>query len=413
MRKRLIKPDIISLARTLFLLTALAYPAYAPAQSVTSRQTEDRIKSSRNQLQKLEKEIKADSAKAKGLEKQEQSVLRQIRDIELRIDRSRNTLSALNGEITELSNEISFLNRQLEKCGRQLSQKKSILNRRLRGIYKRGRLHSLAIVFGSHSFTDLLRRYKYLTLIAAQDKRLVREVGGLRTSYSQYKKAGERKLALRLTRREELERERRQLESSENERQKLLKDVKAQRAEVLKSLEERKAEAERFRDMIAEWERKRREAAEAARRQGKILPPEVAHLAGRKGSLGWPVARGSLLRGFGPYTDPITRTRVINNGIDIRANEGDRVVSVGGGTVMRVEWYRSYGKMVMIDHGGGVYSLYTHLSDVSVTGGAQVTEGQTIARVGSTGSLEGPLLHFEIREGARAVDPRTWLKRSM
>ncbi len=401
------------LAAGVCLLLALALPLRLSAQSGAVKQADEKINSSRSQLQQLEKEIQAGHAKAQGLEKQEQSVLRQIRDIERGIDRSQRTLASLNGEISELNNEISFLSRQLDKCGRQLAQKKAILNRRLRGIYKRGRLHSLAVIFGSHSFTDLLRRFKYLTLIAAQDKRLVREVSGLRQSYSQYKLAGERKLALRLTRREELERERHQLESQENERQKLLKNVKAQRVEVLKSLEERKAEAERIREMIADWERKRREAAEAARRQGKVLPPEVAHLSGRKGSLNWPVARGTLLRGFGPYTDQITRTRVINNGIDIQANEGESVKCVGGGAVMRVEWYRSYGKMVMVDHGGGVYSLYTHLSDVFVTEGAQVTEGQVIAKVGSTGSLEGPLLHFEIREGARAVDPRAWLKRSM
>lgn len=398
------------LAVVLFLAAA---PGVLRAQTGTVRQAEENIRSSRGQLQKLEEQIKAEQERARGLESREQSVLRQIHDIERQIDRSQRTLTLLNDEIRELNNEIGFLGRQLDQCARQLEGKKTVLNRRLRGIYKRGRLHSLAVLFGSHSFADFLRRYKYLTLIANQDKRLVREVGQLRNSYTQYKQAGERKLALRLVRREELERERKQLQQSENARQKLLTSVKAQRAEVLKSLAERRAEAERFREMIAEWERRRREAMEAARREGRILPPEVSHLDGRRGSLTWPVARGSVLRAFGPYTDQITRTRVINNGIDIRAVEGENVLSVGGGTVMRVEWYRSYGKMVMIDHGGQVYSLYTHLNDIFVAPGDVVREGQVIANVGQTGSLEGPLLHFEIREGARAVDPRTWLRRNM
>ncbi|RLB12270.1 MAG: hypothetical protein DRG82_17255, partial [Deltaproteobacteria bacterium] len=200
-------------------------------------------------------------------------------------------------------------------------------------------------------------------------------------------------------------------EQAEAQRERLLKSVKRKRAELLKAIKERRAEAERIKEMIAEWERRRREAIEQAKREGRVLPSETSYLAGKQGTLTWPVNGGRMIRGFGPYVDKMTRTKIINNGIDIKAEIGEDVFSVADGSVIWAEWYRSYGKTVIIDHGAGMYSLYTHLGDVFVEVCDFVNEGQVIARVGSTGSLEGPMLHFEIRNGVKAVDPMLWLSK--
>ncbi len=364
--------------------------------------------SAEKQLEQIEKQIKDSDTRAKGLEKQEQGLVRQIHDYERRIDGSRQTLKGLVGEIDEINRELAFINNQLTGLSRKLDDKKAILHRRLRGIYKRGRLHAVAVMLGSHSFTDLAKRLKYLTMIAEQDQRLVREVGQLRQTYAEYRGASRRKLTQRVERRQALETEQRKLERAEGERQKLLRSVKAQKEEVLKVLAQRKEEAEALRRLIAEMERKRKEALEQARREGRTAP-EQDFLAGQRGKLQWPVAAGRLVRGFGMYTDEITRTRVINNGIDIQAPAGRPVMAVADGAVRVVDWYRSYGKMVMVDHGGGMYSLYCHLGEIFVKEGEPVTRGQAIASVGSTGSLDGPVLHFEIREGMKAVDPIKWL----
>ncbi|HUU30458.1 MAG TPA: peptidoglycan DD-metalloendopeptidase family protein [archaeon] len=385
----------------------------SPAQKEKIRQAEVKIKTSKSQLEKIEGEIEAKDARAKVLEKKEQSIIRQIYDYERKIDESKKTLKGLNSEIGEITTEINYIDRQLENYARKLEEKKKILYLRLRGIYKQGQLHNVSVLLGSHSYTDLLKRFKYLTLIAAQDKRLVHEVSDLQHTYSEYKRLSERKLALRIERKAQLETEQQKLETAEAERQKLLETVKAQRAEVLKALEQRKADKDRILSTIAEWERRRLEAIEQAKREGRVLPPETSYLEGKKGQLIWPVPGGKMIRGFGPYRDEITNTRIINNGIDIKAEYGENVVSVAEGSVVLVEWYRSYGKTVFIYHGAGMYSSYTHLGDVFVDVGDFVSGGQKIASVGSTGSLEGPMLHFEIREGAKTVDPMLWLAKKL
>ncbi|MBN2289172.1 MAG: peptidoglycan DD-metalloendopeptidase family protein [Candidatus Glassbacteria bacterium] len=382
-----------------------------PAQKSKVREAEQKIKSSKSELEKIEEEIQAGASQERGLKKKERNLLSEIQEFEQQIEESQKKLTSLNLEIDELTAEIAYISRQLESCHQQLENKKAILNRRLREIYKRGRLHQVSVLIGSHSFTDLLKRFKYLTLIAAQDKRLVAEVSELRHSYLQYLGANENMLALMIQRKATLEEEKQNLERAENERQKLLHSVKSQRAELLKVIEQRKTERETIRQLIAEWERRRREAVEQARREGRVLPPETAHLDGRQGKLEWPLTGGKLIRGFGPYVDEATRTKVISNGIDIQTQAGQEVRSVGDGLVMFVEWYRTYGKTVMVDHGAGMYSLYTHLGEVYVEVGEMVGAGQVIALVGSTGSLEGPMLHFELRNRSKSVDPLLWLRK--
>ena len=381
------------------------------AQKAVVRRTDREIKSTKSKLEQIEEEIEATDRRARGLKKKELSLVLQIQDIERKIDRSKKTLKNLNGEIADINAEISYINSQLAKLSEKLARKKMILNRRLREIYKRGRLNTVAVLLGSHSFTDLIKRVKYLTLIAAQDKRLVEEVSQLQYSYEEYRRASQRKLAQRMQRKAELEEEQQKLEQAEKERQKLLRSVKAQRAEVLNALEERRTDRERMKKIIAELERRRKEALEKARREGRELPPETAYLEGKMGSLNWPVSQGKLIRGFGPYMDKITKTRVINNGIEIKAKDGTEVRSVGSGSVVMADFYRSYGKMVMLNHGSGMYTIYAHLGDIFVQEGDFVTEGQAIATVGSTGSLEGPMLYFELRDGPRAVDPLEWFGR--
>jgi len=395
----------------IFLCLALLVGSWheCPAQKAVVRRTEREIKSSESRLEQIEQEIEATDKRARGLEQKEKSLARQIQDIERKIDSSRKILKTLSGEIGEINAEISYINRQLVQLSEKLARKKMILHRRLREIYKRGRLHTVAVLLGSHSFADFLKRIKYLTLIAAQDKRLVEDVSRLQHSYGQYRTASQRKLAQRMQRKAEVEEEQQKLGRSEKERQKLLGSVKSQRAQVLKILQERKADRERMRQIIAELERQHKEALEKARREGRELPPETAYLEGKMGSLDWPVSRGSLFRGFGSYVDKITKTKVINNGIEIKAREGTEVRSVGSGSVVMADFYRTYGKMVMLNHGSGMYTIYAHLGEIFVQYGDFVSEGQPIATVGSTGSLDGPMLYFELRDGPRAVNPLKWL----
>jgi murein DD-endopeptidase MepM/ murein hydrolase activator NlpD len=123
----------------------------------------------------------------------------------------------------------------------------------------------------------------------------------------------------------------------------------------------------------------------------------------------WPVA-GEVTDGFGGRRNPFGGSSFeLHPGQDISAPRGAEVVAAAGGTVVFAATQSGYGQLVTIDHGGGLTTRYAHLSKIEVAAGQQVSRGQLIGRVGSTGRSTGPHLHYEVRIGEEAVNPRAYL----
>lgn len=125
--------------------------------------------------------------------------------------------------------------------------------------------------------------------------------------------------------------------------------------------------------------------------------------------LGLPVANAEINSGFGVRSDPINTMQGDHEGIDFGAPHNTPVSATGGGVVKSAGWAQRFGKMVEIDHGLGVVSRYAHLACVLVTHGQKVDRGTVIGLVGATGRATGPHLHYEIRVGGIARDPRPFL----
>jgi len=120
----------------------------------------------------------------------------------------------------------------------------------------------------------------------------------------------------------------------------------------------------------------------------------------------WPV-QGKVTSGYGWRIHPITGELEFHSGVDIAAPSGTPIRPTAGGTVTLAGHYGGYGLCVVIDHGGGLQTLYGHCSEILVYKGEHVEAGQVIARVGSTGTSTGPHLHYEVRKDGVCVDPRT------
>ncbi|HEU0121331.1 MAG TPA: peptidoglycan DD-metalloendopeptidase family protein [Bryobacteraceae bacterium] len=126
----------------------------------------------------------------------------------------------------------------------------------------------------------------------------------------------------------------------------------------------------------------------------------------------WPVA-GRLLSSFGSRTDPFTGGSAFHSGVDISASTGTPVRCTADGIVKLAEWSGAYGKLVVIDHGGGVESYYAHLSSFDVIPGQDVRRSQVVGKSGSTGRASAPHLHYEVRQGGAPVNPYKYLARSL
>jgi len=130
-----------------------------------------------------------------------------------------------------------------------------------------------------------------------------------------------------------------------------------------------------------------------------------------KGLLKMPV-KGRIIQFYGTYTD--TRFNLVNfrSGINIKADRGEPVHAVFGGTTLFANWFKGYGNMIIIDHGDHYYTVYAHAEELFKQKGDPVVAGEVIATVGDSGSMIGPGLHFEVRHHGKPVDPIHWIDKS-
>jgi len=138
--------------------------------------------------------------------------------------------------------------------------------------------------------------------------------------------------------------------------------------------------------------------------QGK--EPSTYKFTGKK--IAWPL-RGKIIRSFGQETRSYG-TSVVSNGIDIAAPEGTSVVAADDGEVIFSDRYGGQGKMIIIDHKNGFFTLYAYCRELLAGRGAKVKKGQVIAKSGMTGSASQPSLHCELRKDGRAINPTAYLE---
>jgi murein hydrolase activator len=127
-----------------------------------------------------------------------------------------------------------------------------------------------------------------------------------------------------------------------------------------------------------------------------------------KGLLKIPVA-GKVVNKFGPYINRQFNITNFRSGIDIQAERGEPIRSVCLGRVIYADWFKGYGNMIIIDHGGSYYTVYANIEELFKSAGDEVQTGEVVATVGDTGSKIGPKLHFEIRHHGKPIDPLTWV----
>jgi septal ring factor EnvC (AmiA/AmiB activator) len=197
--------------------------------------------------------------------------------------------------------------------------------------------------------------------------------------------------------REELGERRAQLSGERSDRAELLAMVRNQREYFEKNLKEMEQAAKDLERLIETLQRSQ-------------VQEDVA-FARLKGQLPLPVA-GRLEKKFGPYRDPKFSTNLYHKGIDLRVEDGTPVNAVYDGKVVYAGWFVGYGKIAIVDHGGGYFTLYAHLKDLAKSVGAAVVAGEPIGHVGDSGSLKGPYLYFELRHKGISQDPWPWFAAS-
>ncbi|MBI5483973.1 MAG: peptidoglycan DD-metalloendopeptidase family protein, partial [Deltaproteobacteria bacterium] len=183
------------------------------------------------------------------------------------------------------------------------------------------------------------------------------------------------------------------------------------------SLKELQANASRLQSMMERLDAlSRRKLSSRHEKPGSKLKP-LAELppvpdrgfASQKGRMSLPV-RGTILESFGKHKHPEFNSYTFSKGLSISAGSGADIRSIYEGSVIFADYFKGFGNMIIVDHGGGYFSLYAHASRLAKKVGANVSRNETIASVGDVDSTKGPILYFEIRHQGRPVDPVGWVR---
>ena len=362
-----------------------------------------RLDESQGRLELIREERERLRRELEGIAGQVSGDSAELRNIERQIAASASLLAEFDVQLLALSDQLTAMTREMLLTRDELTARQVVLRGRLRDIYKRGPLHAVEVLLSSRSFSDLLNRYRYLHDVAVFDRMLLEDVSDLESSLADQRSGLSRERDRIARVRAENVREYDELERLEQQRQERLRRFSDRRAEAQSTLARLATEEAQLRALISGLEDRRRSAEREA---GTTSVSSLT--TGDLGRLAWPV-EGEVLWRFGPEREG--RTTIPREGIGIAAPRGTPVHAVDLGTVASVV-ARASGQTVILDHGGGFYSSYQKLRDVTIREGQPVEEGQAIGHVG--GDATRPHIEFQIYEpgavGPRAVDPVRWLR---
>ena len=386
-----------------FLCLASAAPsalaAQQPAPPDTSLQrSQERLTEIRRERERLQREMER-------LRGRVHSLASELTNIERQVETTGRIVSELDLQINALGSQIERITADLLVAEDALTEKRSILYHRLSEITKRGPLFAAQVLLAAESFGNLLSRYKYLYLVSRQDRQLVRGVQELRDRVAEQRDDLLTARSDLARRRDERAEENERFRQLEQQRERSLQSSQREQRQMEQRLQQLARDEARLNDLIVALERRRR-AVEAA--PGAVAAP-ARITTSDLGQLDWPVA-GDVIYRFGRQRLP-NNTTILWHGIGIATPPGTPVRAIAAGTVRIALPLGTYGPSVIIDHGGGFYTVYGFLSDIGVRQGQSVQKGQTIGQSGGENSDQGPHIHFEIRgRDGQALDPIAWLR---
>jgi len=348
-----------------------------------------------DELDQIKKEIEANKKKIQEAKKKEAEYIAQVNTVENQLNVAmseweilNNEMASLNSHIEETQSELIEKQKQMADLGAALDDKVEILNMRAASIYKNGEPDYLEVFLMSEDFSDFMSKWVLMGKMVEQDAAILTEIRTIKESISLQE--------------DEIEDKKSVLLSEKNDLEKLVSAAEVKKAEIQKKYNEKSALLSQ-----TQADKKKLEALDRAlRERSKQIEAQLAAMRGGNapGKIGWPTG-GVVTSSFGQ------RWGKMHEGVDISGNNGQPVYATEVGQVVEVNvgYGGGYGNYIVIYHGGGLSTLYAHLSGVVVGNGQKVSRGQLIGYVGNTGYSFGPHLHFEVRVNGAPKNPLSYI----
>lgn len=340
----------------------------------------------------LESDIESSNAQIHFIESELTSTVAEIASINQQIIDKEMEIETLTAQEDDLLIYIAKAEYELEESNKRYEKQKDLLETRLVAMYETGEMSYLDLLFNSKSVSEFLSNYFLIEEIAKADTELLETVEAERIYNKKLKEALDTKKLILIASRETREKNAIALENMGIIKNSILKKLSEEELALHQKIEE-------YQKQIAEIETEIRLLALA-----NIGEEYVG------GTMAWPVPGYTRITShFGMRTHPITGVYKLHTGVDIGAPMGSQFIAANDGIVTYAGWNTAYGNMVIVDHGGGITTLYAHGSEILVNVGDTVYQGHPVLKVGSTGYSTGPHAHFEVRINGDYVEPLDYI----
>lgn len=381
----------------LFIIVALGLTSFYFPNHLKAESELDKINQKLKELDKAYKETLSTANKLqediKQIEKDRKLLMSEITYYESKLNELAEAIDKKEEEIESTKKRLLEIGTLLDEAIQRVEERDKLLKTRVRAMYETGDISYLEVLLDSSSIGDFLTRLDMVQKIVESDKSILEE---------------------NIRDKEEIEANKREVEALEAQLLAQLDELTNRRLEYQKMMKERSIRVAALNQQEDEKQRLIEEAneglAQIAKQKAKLLETKNRLSGGR---LLWPLPDSTRITDtFGPRIHPVTGKKSTHTGIDIGAPTGTDIVAAESGVVILAAYYGAYGNTVMIDHGGGIVTMYGHIRNggIKVKEGQEVKRGQKIAEVGSTGLSTGPHLHFSVINDGEYKDPMKYLK---
>ena len=318
--------------------------------------------------------------------------LQQVEKLDSRIETSERELAEQESKITELKNSINEVETKLNVVTEKYENQKELFEERMVAMYEAGETQYLDLLLKSNSISDFLSSYYVISQMAEYDEDLLQDIGN---------------------KKKEIDTSKQKLENEKNE----LATIIENQTRTTRTLQNTKKIRESFVERLSDQEQETQQQIDEYNKQYEEINRQIIALVANGidsnyigGTLAWPVPGYTKITSeYAMRVHPITGVYKLHTGVDISAPMGANFISANDGIVVKAEMNSAYGNMVIIDHGGGISTLYAHGSEILVTVGQSVKRGDAILKVGSTGYSTGPHAHFEVRINGVTTNPLPYI----
>lgn len=385
----------------LCLAVSFVTPAYATKQDV------DAAKQKASSLEEEKKKVEDTLKSLEGLKSDAAAYVKQL-------DHS---LEALNQEVEQLAGQIADKEAEIARTQAELEAAKQVeddqyesMKLRIKYMYERGNVSLIDLLLQSEDIVQLMNRAEYIRKISEYDKKMMDEYVATKEAITVHEATLQDEHGQLLGLQEQTQAKQGAVETLLSQKSRELKNfenqIQAAEGQISQYEQDIKAQEDKVKQLEAEIKRKEEEARKAAEAAGRSY--NTVSLGNI--SFIWPCPSSSRITShFGGRSSPTEGASSNHQGVDIGASTGASIVAAASGTVVISTYSYSAGNYIMLNHGGGVYTVYMHCSQLLVSEGQQVSQGQTIAKVGSTGYSTGPHLHFGVRSGGKYLNPLNYV----